>query len=60
MKTRLNTLLITLISITSWLMAQGVDFPNTPSQAPIGGLELLIGAGGAMAWKKLRGRKNNP
>ena len=57
MKTRLNTLLITLISITSWLMAQGVDFPNTPSQAPIGGLELLIGAGGAMAWKKLRGRK---
>ena len=57
MKTGLNTLLITLISITSWLMAQGVDFPNTPSQAPIGGLELLIGAGGAMAWKKLRGRK---
>ncbi len=57
MKTRLNTLLITLISITSWLMAQGVDFPSTPSQAPIGGLELLIGAGGAMAWKKLRGRK---
>jgi len=57
MKTRLDTLLITLISITSWLMAQGVDFPNTPSQAPIGGLELLIGAGGAMAWKKLRGRK---
>ena len=60
MKTGLNTLLITLISITSWLMAQGVDFPNTPSQAPIGGLELLIGAGGAMVWKKLRGRKNNP
>jgi len=57
MKTRLNTLLITLISITSWLMAQGVDFPSTPSQAPIGGLELLIGAGGAMAWKKLRGQK---
>ena len=57
MKTGLNTLLITLISITSWLMAQGVDFPSTPSQAPIGGLELLIGAGGAMAWKKLRGRK---
>jgi len=60
MKTGLNTLLITLISITSWLMAQGVDFPSTPSQVPIGGLELLIGAGGAMAWKKLRGRKNNP
>jgi len=30
------------------------------SQYPIGGLELSIGAGGAMVWKKLRGRKNNP
>ena len=57
MKTRLNTLLITLISITSWLVAQGIGFPDPPSQAPIGGLELLIGAGGAMAWKKLKGRK---
>ena len=54
MKTRLYTLLITLFSITSWLVAQGIDFPGDPSQAPIGGLELLIGAGGAMAWKKLR------
>jgi len=26
-------------------------------KAPIGGLELLIGAGGAMAWKKLKNRK---
>ena len=46
--------MITLFSITSWLVAQGIDFPGDPSQAPIGGLELLIGAGGAMAWKKLR------
>jgi len=57
MKTKLYTLLITLFSITSWLIAQGIDFPSTPSQAPIGGLELLIGAGGAMAWKKLKNRK---
>ena len=54
MKTKLYTLLITIISITNTLIAQGVTFPSTPSQAPIGGLELLIGAGGAMAWKKLR------
>ena len=54
MKTKLYTLLITIISITNTLIAQGVSFPSTPSQAPIGGLELLIGAGGAMAWKKLR------
>jgi len=49
MKTKLYTLLITIISITNTLIAQGVGFPGDPSQAPIGGLELLIGAGGAMA-----------
>ena len=57
MKTKLCTLLITIISITSWLIAQGIDFPDDPSQAPIGGLELLIGAGGVMAWNKLKNRK---
>jgi hypothetical protein len=57
MKTKLYTLLITIISITNTLIAQGIDFPSDPSQAPIGGLELLIGAGGAMAWKKLKNRK---
>jgi len=57
MKTKLYILLITIISITNTLIAQGIDFPSTPSQAPIGGLELLIGAGGAMAWKKLKNRK---
>ena len=57
MKTKLYTFVITLFSITSWLVAQGIDFPDDPSQAPIGGLELLIGAGGAMAWSKLKNRK---
>ena len=57
MKTKLYTILITLFSITSWLIAQGITFPDNPSQAPIGGLELLIGAGGAMAWSKLKNRK---
>jgi len=57
MKTKLYTLLITIISITNTIIAQGVDFPSDPSQAPIGGLGLLIGAGGAMAWSKLKNRK---
>jgi hypothetical protein len=57
MKTKLYTLLITIISITNTIIAQGVTFPGEPSQAPIGGLELLIGAGGAMAWSKLKNRK---
>jgi len=52
--TKYTKLMIGFISITNVLLAQGVDFPNTPSQAPIGGLELLIGAGGALAWNKLR------
>ena len=57
MKTKLYTLLITIISITNTIIAQGIGFPDPPSQAPIGGLELLIGAGGAMAWRKLKNRK---
>ena len=57
MKTKLYTLLITIISITNTIIAQGVGWPEEPSQAPIGGLELLIGAGGAMAWSKLKNRK---
>ena len=57
MKTKLYTLLITIISITNTLIAQGVGWPDNPSQAPIGGLELLIGAGGAMVWSKLKNRK---
>ena len=57
MKTNLYILLITIISITNTIMAQGIDFPSTPDQAPIGGLGLLIGAGGAMAWSKLKNRK---
>jgi len=57
MKTKLCTLLITIISITNTIIAQGIDFPSDPSQAPIGGLGLLIGAGGAMAWSKLKNRK---
>ena len=36
------------------MMAQGVTFPTTPSQAPIGGLGLLAAIGGAMAYKKLK------
>jgi hypothetical protein len=56
MKTKLYTLLVSILSITNTLIAQGINFPSTPSQAPIGGLELLIGAGGAMAYRKLKSR----
>ena len=50
-------IILFLTSTLSMIMAQGVGFPSDPAQAPIGGLELLIGAGGAMAYKKLKNRK---
>ena len=57
MKTKLYTLLISILSITNTIIAQGVGFPDPPpDQAPIGGLGLLIGAGGAMAYRKLKSR----
>ena len=30
--------------------------PGMPDQAPLGGLALLAAAGGAYAWRKLRGK----
>jgi hypothetical protein len=50
-------LIISFLSLSSVLLAQGVVFPDEPSQAPIGGLGLLGAVGGAMAWKKLKNRK---
>ena len=49
-------IILFLTSTLSMIMAQGVGFPSDPAQAPIGGLELLNGAGGAMAYKKLKNR----
>ena len=45
----LNTLIV-----NATIFAQGVNFPNEPVQAPIGGLGLLIAGGAALAYKKLR------
>lgn len=53
----LFTLTIILV-LSSVLFAQPPGLPSIPSQAPIdGGLGLLAAAGGAYAWKKLRGAK---
>ncbi|MEP0004789.1 MAG: hypothetical protein ABJ387_06950 [Balneola sp.] len=53
----LLTLTIALI-LTSLAMAQP-GLPSDPSQAPIdGGLGLLAAAGGAYAYKKLKGRNS--
>jgi len=39
------------------LIAQGIGFPDEPSQAPIGGLGLLAFLGAYLANKKLNKRK---
>ncbi len=59
---RLKSILITLlflfiINIQNLLVAQGITLPNEPSQAPIGGLNLLAVLGIGLAYKKLKNRK---
>lgn len=59
MKTSLiiTVILTVLLIATTLVLAQPPGLPATPSQAPIdGGLSLLAAAGGAYAYKKLRGR----
>ena len=53
----IRTLFIFATIITTHLAAQGITVPDTPSQAPIGGLGYLAILGGAMAYKKLRNKK---
>ncbi len=50
-------IIVGLISVGSFLLAQGVTFPGEPSQAPIGGLGWLAVLGGALAYKKLRNKE---
>ena len=47
-------MIINVLIVNATIFAQGVDFPNEPVQAPIGGLGLLIAGGAALAYKKLR------
>ena len=46
--------ILNVLIVNATIFAQGVDFPNEPNQAPIGGLGLLAAAGAALAYKKLR------
>ncbi|MBO6620658.1 MAG: hypothetical protein JJ892_11225 [Balneola sp.] len=60
MKNLLLVLLtLTIILILSALAMAQPGLPSAPAQAPIdGGLGLLAAAGGAYAYKKLKGRNN--
>lgn len=51
---------LTIILITTFVVLAQPGLPSTPDQAPIdGGLGLLAAAGGAYAWKKLRGKNED-
>tara|TARA_B100001027_G_C16128840_1_gene268303 strand:+ start:350 stop:514 length:165 start_codon:yes stop_codon:yes gene_type:complete len=47
-------LILNALLVNATMFAQGVDFPDDPSQAPIGGLGLLAAGGAALAYKKLK------
>lgn len=55
--THFKNYIILILSSLNLMFAQGVGFPDAPSQAPIGGIGLLVVAGGAMAYKKLKNKK---
>ena len=52
MLARLTRIAVFVLPLITVVIAQP-DFPDGPSQAPIGGLGLLAAAGGALAIKKL-------
>ena len=52
MKHKLTSFIIICFGLVATVAAQP-GFPDTPAQAPIGGLGLLAAAGGALAIKKL-------
>ena len=56
LKTNLRRITVFLVILGGTLAAQGITVPDTPSQAPIGGLGWLAILGGAMAYKKLRNK----
>ena len=54
MRTIIRNTIIFIVTIGSIAIAQGIDLPSNPSQAPIGGLGWLAALGGALAYKKLK------
>ena len=57
LKSYLRRSTVFLVILGGTLAAQGITVPDTPSQAPIGGLGYLAILGGAMAYNKLRNKK---
>ena len=58
MKHRFPSFFTICLGLVATVAAQP-DFPELPSQAPIGGLGLLAAAGGALVIKMLSDKKKN-
>ena len=46
--------IVVTMSFGTCLLAQGVNFPSTPTQTPIGGLGVLALLGAALVYKSLK------
>jgi len=46
--------ILNALIVNATIFAQGVDFPSEPTQAPIGGLGLLVLGGAAIAYKRFK------
>ena len=50
-------MIISLFALNTFLLSQGVDFPDPPAQqVPINGLALLTAGGAALAYKKFKNK----
>ena len=47
-------LIINFLFFNAIIFAQGITFPSSPTQAPIGGLGLLALGGAAIAYKRFK------
>ena len=47
-------MIISMLFVNTFIIAQGVAFPSEPVQAPIGGLGLLALGGAAIAYKRFK------
>tara|TARA_B100000700_G_scaffold206304_1_gene226816 strand:+ start:393 stop:566 length:174 start_codon:yes stop_codon:yes gene_type:complete len=54
MKNIMIKIIVVMMNLGTCLLAQGVNFPSTPTQTPIGGLGVLALLGAALVYKSLK------
>ena len=54
MKNIMIKIIVVMMNLGTCLLAQGVNFPSTPTQTPIGGLGVLALLGAALVYKSFK------